>query len=93
MDAVITSIDTISLRIPLDIWAPPSITQGGLKRTHIDCVYVRVTTDCGIVGWGESFGTARPMVITAFDQYIKRLTVGQSESLKPGSPHCRSSPV
>jgi len=29
------------------------------------------------VGWGESFGTARPMVIAAFDNWIRRLAVGQ----------------
>ena len=32
----------------------------------------------GVVGWGESFGTARPMVIAAFDNWIRRLAVGQS---------------
>jgi L-alanine-DL-glutamate epimerase-like enolase superfamily enzyme len=37
-----------------------------------------VTTSRGIVGWGESFGTARPMVIAAFDHWVRRLAVGQS---------------
>src|SRR4030095_11909010 len=32
------------------------------------------------VGWGESFGTARPMVVAAFDNWIRRLAVGQSAS-------------
>jgi L-alanine-DL-glutamate epimerase-like enolase superfamily enzyme len=78
MDVVITGIDTIALRIPLNIWAPPPMSHGGLPRTHVESLYVRVTTNCGITGWGESFGTARPMVIAAFEHYIRRLTVGQS---------------
>jgi L-alanine-DL-glutamate epimerase-like enolase superfamily enzyme len=77
MDVIITAVDTIGLRIPFDIWAPPPMTHG-VPRTHIESLYVRVTTDRGIVGWGESFGTARPMVIAAFDHWIKRLVVGQS---------------
>ncbi len=80
MDITITAIDTIGLRIPLDIWAPPPITSQGLPRTHVESLYVRVTTSRGIVGWGESFGTARPMVIAAFDNWVRRLAVGQSVS-------------
>jgi len=50
----------------------------GVPRTHVESLYVRVTTASGLVGWGESFGTARPMVIAAFDHWIRRLAVGQS---------------
>ncbi|MBI2229333.1 MAG: hypothetical protein HYU46_09550 [Deltaproteobacteria bacterium] len=39
-----------------------------------------MTTSGGVVGWGESFGTARPMVVAAFDNWIRRLAVGQSAS-------------
>ena len=77
MDETITAIDTITLRIPLDIWAPAPMAQGA-PRTHVESLYVRVTTSGGVVGWGESFGTARPMVIAAFDNWIRRLAVGQS---------------
>jgi L-alanine-DL-glutamate epimerase-like enolase superfamily enzyme len=77
MDDTITAIDTVSLRIPLDIWAPPPVSQGR-PRTHVEALYVRVTTSRGVVGWGESFGTARPMVVAAFDNWIRRLAVGQS---------------
>lgn len=77
MDDTISAIDTIALRIPLDIWAPPPVSQGA-PRTHVESLYVRVTTRRGIVGWGEAFGTARPMVIAAFDHWIRRLAVGQS---------------
>ena len=79
MDETITAIDTIALRIPLDIWAPAPMSQGA-PRTHVESLYVRVTTSGRVVGWGESFGTARPMVVAAFDNWIRRLAVGQSVS-------------
>jgi L-alanine-DL-glutamate epimerase-like enolase superfamily enzyme len=75
-DHTITAIDTVALRIPLDIGAPPPVSQG-VPRTHVESLYVRVTTSRGVVGWGEAFGTARPMVIAAFDHWIRRLAVGQ----------------
>jgi len=79
MNETITAIDTITLRVPLDIWAPAPMSQG-VPRTHVESLYVRVTTSGGVIGWGESFGTARPMVIAAFDNWIRRLAVGQSAS-------------
>ena len=79
MDDTISAIDLMTLRIPLDIWAPPPMSQG-VPRTHVESLYVRVTTNSGVVGWGESFGTARPMVIAAFDNWIRRLAVGQRAS-------------
>ncbi len=77
MDHTITAIETVALRIPLDIWAPPPMSQG-VPRTHVDSLYIRVTTSSGVVGWGESFGTGRPMVEAAFAHWIRRLAVGQS---------------
>ncbi len=77
MNQTIAAIETITLRIPLDIWAPPPMSQGK-ARTHVESLYVRVTTSGGVVGWGESFGTARPMVVAAFDNWIRGLAVGQS---------------
>jgi len=79
MDETISAIDTIALRIPLDIWAPAPMSQG-VPRTHVESLYLRVTTSGGVVGWGESFGTARPMVVAAFDNWIRRLAVGQRAS-------------
>ena len=76
MDVTITAIDTIGLRIPFDIGAPPPMSQG-VPRTHIEGLYIRVTTSNGTVGWGESFGTARPMVIAAFDHWVRRRVVGE----------------
>jgi L-alanine-DL-glutamate epimerase-like enolase superfamily enzyme len=86
MTVTITAIETIGLRIPLDIWAPPPMTSHSGPRTHFESLLVRVTASNGVVGWGESFATARPMVIAAFDQWLRRLAVGQSvtdETLLP----------
>jgi L-alanine-DL-glutamate epimerase-like enolase superfamily enzyme len=77
MSETITAIETITLRIPLDIWAPPPMTQD-VPRTHVESLYVRVTTSGGVVGWGESFGTGRAMVNAAFDNWIRRHAVGQN---------------
>jgi len=51
MDETIAAIDTIALRIPLDIWAPAPMSQG-VPRPHVESLYVRVTTSRGVVGWG-----------------------------------------
>ena len=55
MPVTITAVDTFQLRIPLDIWAPPPLFAG-TPRTHVEAVYVRVTTSKGVVGWGECNG-------------------------------------
>ena len=52
MDETITAIDSIALRIPLDIWAPAPMFQGA-ARTHVESLYVRVTTSGGVAGWGD----------------------------------------
>ncbi len=41
--ATIATIDTISLRLPLDTWAPPP-QFAGRPRTHVDMLLVRVAT-------------------------------------------------
>jgi L-alanine-DL-glutamate epimerase-like enolase superfamily enzyme len=76
MPVTITAIDTIPIRIPLDIWAPPPLTHGQ-PRTHVEALYVRVTTSSGVVGWGEAFGFARAMVIAAYDHWVRRMAIGQ----------------
>ena len=76
MPITIAAIDLVPLRIPLDIWAPPPVSQG-LPRTHVESLYVRVTASNGVVGWGESFGMARPLVVAAFDYWVRRLAIDQ----------------
>ena len=86
MPTTITAIDTIQLSIPLDTWAPPPMFAGR-PRTHVEAIYVRVTTSSGIVGWGESFGSSGSLVGAAFDKWIRGLAVGKDptdSSLLPG---------
>ena len=84
--ATIATIDTIQLRIPLDTWAPPPMFAGR-PRTHVEAVYVRVTTSNGVVGWGESFGSSGSLVVAAFDNWIRQLAIGKDpteKNLMPG---------
>jgi len=80
------TIDTIQLRISLDTWAPPPMFAGR-PRTHVEAVYVRVTTSNGVVGWGESFGSSGSLVVAAFDNWIRQLAIGKDptdKNLMPG---------
>jgi L-alanine-DL-glutamate epimerase-like enolase superfamily enzyme len=77
--ATIASIDTITLRIPLDTWAPPP-QFAGRPRTHVDMVLVRVAAGNGVVGWGEAYGSSAPMIPAVFDTWIKHAAIGQDAS-------------
>ena len=80
--AAIDAIDTITLRIPLDIWAPPP-QFAGRPRTHVEMLLVRVATSGGVVGWGESYGSSSPMIPTVFESWIKHVALGQ-DATDPG---------
>jgi L-alanine-DL-glutamate epimerase-like enolase superfamily enzyme len=73
--ATIATIDTITLRLPLDTWAPPP-QFAGKPRTHVDMLLVRVTTSGGVVGWGEAYGSSAPMIPVVFDSWIKHVAIG-----------------
>ena len=53
-EVTIERVETIALRIPYDHWAPKP-TFGGIERTTLDCLLIRVTASNGMVGWGEAF--------------------------------------
>jgi L-alanine-DL-glutamate epimerase-like enolase superfamily enzyme len=80
--ATIATIDTIALRIPLDIWAPPPLFAGR-PRTHVEMLLLRVTTNGGVVGWGECYGSSTPLLPAVFDSWIKHLVIGQ-DAADPG---------
>src|SRR5262249_47812660 len=77
--ATIATIDTLALRIPLDIWAPPP-QFAGRPRTYVDMLLVRVGTNGGVVGWGEAYGSSAPMIPTVFDTWLRHSAVGQDAS-------------
>lgn len=72
----IAEIKTIPLRIPFDHWASPPMFAGR-PRTTLDTVLIRVTSDDGVVGWGESYGSFWSAVVAAIDQWVAPLAVGQ----------------
>ena len=54
----ITGIEPMFLAIPYEHGAPKPSLGTGQQRGTMDACYVRVETDQGLVGWGESFGFA-----------------------------------
>jgi L-alanine-DL-glutamate epimerase-like enolase superfamily enzyme len=76
MPVTVERVDSIALRIPYDHWAPKP-TFGGIERTTLDCLLVRVTASNGMVGWGEAFWGGWQATKTALDQWIAPLAKGQ----------------
>jgi L-alanine-DL-glutamate epimerase-like enolase superfamily enzyme len=76
-DVTIARVETIVLRIPYDHWAPKP-TFGGIARTTMDCLLVRVTASNGLVGWGEAFWGGWQATQAALEHWIAPLGVGQS---------------
>jgi L-alanine-DL-glutamate epimerase-like enolase superfamily enzyme len=79
MAVTIARVDTIALRIPYDHWAPKP-TFGGIPRSTLDCLLVRVTASNGLVGWGEAFWGGWQAAQAAIAHWIAPLAVGQSVS-------------
>jgi len=76
MPITVERVDSIALRIPYDHWAPKP-AFGGIERTTLDCLLVRVTASNGMVGWGEAFWGGWQATQTALDQWIAPLAKGQ----------------
>ncbi len=73
----ITAVDTILITIPFDSGAPSAVIAGR-PRTSVDILFVRVSTDSGITGWGEAFGhSVTPGTKTTLDSLIAPLVVGR----------------
>ena len=77
MDVTIERVDTIALRIPYDHWAPKP-TFGGIERSTMDCLLVRVTASNGMVGWGEAFWGGWQATQAAIEHWVAPLAKGQS---------------
>ncbi|KKX66495.1 mandelate racemase/muconate lactonizing enzyme family protein [Pseudomonas putida] len=74
----IASIETIPLRIPFTTGGPSAGGVWGPKDLQmVDSLLVKVTTDEGIVGWGETFGfTAIPAVKVVIDTILAPELIG-----------------
>jgi L-alanine-DL-glutamate epimerase-like enolase superfamily enzyme len=78
----IASIETIPLRIPFTTGGPSAGGVWGAKDLQmVDSLIVKVTTDEGITGWGETFGfTAVPAVKLVIDTILAPELLGRDVS-------------
>src|SRR4029077_20531722 len=76
---IITGIETVPLRIPVKAGTKSDASAwGDSNLPAADSLLVKVTTDQGLVGWGEAFGfRAVASVKLAIDQLIAPLCVGR----------------
>lgn len=75
----ITRIELIPLRIPFTAGGTSGEgAWGGAGLQTVNSLIVAVTTDTGVVGWGETFGfTAVPVAKAAIDAVLARECVGR----------------
>ncbi len=74
----ITKIEPMFIAIPFEHGAPKPMLGTGSTRGTMDSVYVRVETDQGLVGWGESFGFACcPVTHYIIEKLVAPMAVGR----------------
>jgi L-alanine-DL-glutamate epimerase-like enolase superfamily enzyme len=75
----IEHIEAIPLRIPFTVGGKSDVGAWGDKDLKtVDSLLLKVTTDTGVTGWGETFGfTAIPAVRVAIEQIIAPLCIGR----------------
>lgn len=72
----ITSIETIAIALPYDSGAAP-LSLGGRPRTRMESLLIKVSTDAGLVGWGDAFGVnVWPVTRALFDRLVTPLCIG-----------------
>jgi len=70
----ITAVEAVPLAIPLRPTSPPSPWAAGAGKQLL----VRVTTDDGLVGWGECFAYGAPLAVASVvDDALAPLVVGR----------------
>jgi L-alanine-DL-glutamate epimerase-like enolase superfamily enzyme len=76
---MITDIETVPLRIPFKAGTKSDASAwGDSNLPAADALLVKVTTDQGLVGWGEAFGfRAVASAKLSIDQLVAPLCVGQ----------------
>lgn len=73
----ITEVRALPLAIPVRAWTPDSPWRAGIGKQ----VLVRVTTDDGLVGWGECFAYGAPLAVcNVVDEALAPLLVGEDPS-------------
>src|SRR6478672_747153 len=76
---IITDIETVPLRIPFKAGTKSDASAwGDSNLPAADSLFVKVTTDQGLVGWGETFGfRAVASAKLAVDELIAPLCIGR----------------
>ncbi|AOB29408.1 hypothetical protein AKI39_00125 [Bordetella sp. H567] len=78
----IVSIETLPIAVPYDSGAAP-LPLGGKPRTEMESLLVKVTTDSGIVGWGDAFGVrVWPVTRLLIDRLVAPLCIGEDALLR-----------
>ncbi len=94
MTDTITSIDLYPLRIPRDVPYLGPLEEGNrpnekgyiirpgnrtIYSIHDQTLLVKVTTDSGVVGWGECFGVVAPQVVqTILEEIFVPFVIGRN---------------
>lgn len=68
----ITDVETIWVRVPLSVPTGPAGAFNAARQTLV----IRVTTDAGVIGWGETYAVAG--VRSAIDLALKPLLIGRN---------------
>lgn len=72
----IIALETIPIALPYESGAAP-LPLGGRPRTKMESLLIKVTTDTGLVGWGDAFGVnIWPVTRALFDRLIVPLCTG-----------------
>lgn len=78
----IISIETIPIALPYESGAAP-MALGGRPRTKMESLLIKVTTDTGLVGWGDAFGVnIWPVTRALFERLIAPLCTGADPLLR-----------
>ena len=76
----ITKIEAIPVAIPFEHDGPPT-GFGGTTWSKLNFLLVKVSTDDGLVGWGEAFGyNVIPATLAALEKNVAPLAVGRDPS-------------
>jgi len=75
--SIIASVTCIPMRLPFHHWTNPPLFAGR-PRDKLDSALVRVETDDGIIGWGESYCVEPTALQAIFGTLISPLVVGKS---------------
>jgi L-alanine-DL-glutamate epimerase-like enolase superfamily enzyme len=76
----ITKIEAIPVAIPFEHDGPPT-GFGGTTWRKLNFLLVKVSTDEGLVGWGEAFGyNIIPATIAALEKNVAPLAIGRDPS-------------